>query len=198
LALVWASASKPAATEPKQGGNSPIAAPSFARPVTEHLHSLRTKRSARLQAEPALWHRERIPTEEFAMPSPIETVTAFLDQCASGKAEMLAAFHRYFTPQTVWENVGFSTSTGVAEAMAVIDAFDASIGASAFRAEMLAIASEGNRVLTERIDHLLDGEGKTVQSLQLMGIFEVSDCKIVAWRDYFDTASFANATSSAG
>jgi limonene-1,2-epoxide hydrolase len=166
--------------------------------VTRHLHSLTTERSARLQVEPALWHRERSPTEEFAMPIAIETVRAFLEECAKGKAEMLAAFRHYFTPQTVWENVGFSTSTGVAEAMAVIDAFDASIGASAFRAEMLAIASEGNRVLTERIDHLLDGEGKTVQSLQLMGIFEVRDGKIIAWRDYFDTAGFANATSSAG
>ena len=131
------------------------------------------------------------------MPSPIETVTAFLDQCASGKAEMLAAFHHYFTPQTVWENVGFSTSTGVTEAMAVIDAFEGGIGASAFRAEMLAIASEGNRVLTERIDHLLDSEGGTVQSFALMGIFEVSDGKIIAWRDYFDTAGFGRATGAA-
>src|SRR5439155_547511 len=71
------------------------------------------------------------------------------------------------------------------------------IGASAFRAEMLAIASEGNRVLTERIDHLLDSEGGTVQSFALMGIFEVSDGKIIAWRDYFDTAGFGRATGAA-
>jgi limonene-1,2-epoxide hydrolase len=127
------------------------------------------------------------------MTNPIETVTAFLDQCAKGKAEMHAAFHSYFTPTTVWENVGWSKSTGIDEAMAVINAFEKEIGASAFRAEMLALATVGNRVLTERIDYLLDAEGKDVQSFRLMGIFEVEGGKITAWRDYFDTAGFAQA-----
>ena len=126
------------------------------------------------------------------MSNAIETVTAFLDQCAQGKAEMHDAFRSYFTPATVYENVGFSKTTGLEEAMAVINSFEDTIGASAFRAEMLSIACDGNRVLTERIDHLLDAQGKTMRSLQLMGIFEVADGKIVAWRDYFDTAGFAS------
>ena len=131
------------------------------------------------------------------MPTAIETVTAFLAQCAKGQAEMLDAFRHYFTPETVWENVGFSKSTGLEEAMEVISGFEAGIGASAFRAEMLAIAAAGNIVLTERIDHLLDAEGQIVQSIRLMGIFEASDGKITAWRDYFDTAGFAQTTGSA-
>jgi limonene-1,2-epoxide hydrolase len=130
------------------------------------------------------------------MPTAIETVTAFLEKCAEGKAELLAAFHGYFTPQTVWENVGFSKTTGIEEAMAVIHAFETTMGACVFRAEMLAIASEGNRVLTERIDHLIDEEGKVAQSVRLMGVFEVCDGKIAAWRDYFDTAGFASATNA--
>jgi limonene-1,2-epoxide hydrolase len=124
---------------------------------------------------------------------PVETVTAFLDQCAKGKTEMCTAFHAYFTPATVWENVGWSKTTGIDEAMAVINAFETQIGACAFRAEMLAIAEIGNRVLTERIDHLLDADGKDVRSFRLMGIFEVEAGKITAWRDYFDTAGFAKA-----
>ena len=125
------------------------------------------------------------------MPTPIETVTAFLEQCAQGKAPMHDAFRRYFTPATVYENVGFSKTTGLDEAMAVINGFEATIGASSFRAEMLSIACDGNRVLTERIDYLVDSAGKDIRSLQLMGIFEVADGKITAWRDYFDTAGFA-------
>ena len=126
------------------------------------------------------------------MSTPIETVTAFLDECAKGKEQMYAAFRNYFTPHTAYENVGFSKTTGIEEAMALIGGFESTFGASAFRAEMLAIASVGNRVLTERIDYLLDADGKDISSFPLMGIFEVTDGKITAWRDYFDTASFAN------
>ncbi len=54
--------------------------------------------------------------------------------------------------------------------------------------KLLAIAAEGNRVLTERSDDFsLRG---TVVRLPLMGIFEVSDDKIRAWRDYFDLAMY--------
>lgn len=106
---------------------------------------------------------------------------------------MRAAFHTYFTPTTVWDNVGWAKTTGIDEAMALTDRFEAETGASAFRAEMLAIASQGNRVLTERIDYMLDAEGNDLKAFQLMGIFEVEDGKISAWRDYFDTAGFANA-----
>lgn len=127
------------------------------------------------------------------MSSAVETVTAFLDQCARGKTEMREAFRTYFTPATVWDNVGWARTTGIDEAMVLMDKFEAEVGASAFRAEMLAIASQGNRVLTERIDYLLDADGKDLKSFQLMGIFEVTDGKISAWRDYFDTAGFANA-----
>lgn len=127
------------------------------------------------------------------MANAIETVTAFLDECGKGKAAMEQAFRTYFTPTTVWENVGWSKTTGVDEAKALMESFATATGTSAFRAEMLAIASQGNRVLTERIDYMLDAEGNDLKAFQLMGIFEVEDGKISAWRDYFDTAGFANA-----
>ena len=52
----------------------------------------------------------------------------------------------------------------------------------------IAKDSTGNKVLTERIDHLRNADGDAVMSLAVMGIFEVQGDKITGWRDYFDTA----------
>ena len=57
----------------------------------------------------------------------------------------------------------------------------------------LAVAQIGGKVLTERVDHILDADGKPAMSIPVMGIFETQDGKITAWRDYFDTAGFAGA-----
>lgn len=57
--------------------------------------------------------------------------------------------------------------------------------------ELLAIATSGNKVLTERVDRFLMGNDKKVE-LPVMGTFEIVDGKIAKWRDYFDLASFTN------
>jgi limonene-1,2-epoxide hydrolase len=97
----------------------------------------------------------------------------------------------YFTPETVYENVGLSTTTGIDQALAVFAGFTASLGMQTMWVENLHVAASGDTVLTERIDHVRDGSGKTLMSIRVMGVFEVKDGKIVAWRDYFDTAGFA-------
>jgi limonene-1,2-epoxide hydrolase len=54
--------------------------------------------------------------------------------------------------------------------------------------QLLAIAESGNKVLTERVDDF-SINGVDV-SLPVMGIFEVQDELIHAWRDYFDLATY--------
>jgi limonene-1,2-epoxide hydrolase len=51
-----------------------------------------------------------------------------------------------------------------------------------------AIASVGDKVLTERTDHFVMGEREI--DLPVMGTFEITGAKISAWRDYFDMAAF--------
>jgi len=63
---------------------------------------------------------------------------------------------------------------------------------SFLKVDMLAIAEQGNTVLTERVDHLHAADGTLVMSVPLAGIFDVEDGKIVGWRDYFDTAGLAS------
>ena len=54
--------------------------------------------------------------------------------------------------------------------------------------KLLAIAAVGNKVLTERSDDF--GVGGVTVRLPLMGIFEIEDGLIAAWRDYFDLAMY--------
>ena len=50
--------------------------------------------------------------------------------------------------------------------------------------DVLNIADEGGVVLTERVDKFrLNG---VWAEIPVMGVFEVSDGKVAAWRDYFD------------
>ena len=110
------------------------------------------------------------------------------------------AVERYFTEATVWENHGLLTTTGKADAIGFYQQFGAATGMKGMKIAMLALAEThdaltGDKVLTERIDYILDGAGQTVMTVPVMGIFEIADGRITAWRDYFDT--IANAPSPA-
>jgi limonene-1,2-epoxide hydrolase len=124
------------------------------------------------------------------MPTPNETVTAFLAMW-DRPGGLAQAIRDYFTHDTVYENVGLSKTTGPDEATAFLSGFGSTPAELAMRVDTLSLAAAGDKVLTERIDHILGPDGEPVTSFPVMGIFEVVDGKITAWRDYFDTAGFA-------
>lgn len=130
---------------------------------------------------------EAIILGETAMPTPIETVSAF---CATfyengGRPSV----HRWFTPATRWVNEGVSVTTGIDEAIAMIDGLEASLGISTVHIDMLAIAADGSSVLTERLDRFERADGSEIGRVMIMGIFEIEGDKIVEWRDYFDVTA---------
>jgi limonene-1,2-epoxide hydrolase len=97
------------------------------------------------------------------------------------------AVNTYFRDDTVWENHGLLTTTGKEAALGFYHAFSRATGMTAMKIDMLAVAETGNKVLTERIDRILDSAGREVMTVPVMGIFEIEDGRIAAWRDYFDT-----------
>lgn len=123
------------------------------------------------------------------MSTPADIVKTFLAMWET-QSGIEKALRTYFTPETTWENVGMGTTTGPDAALAVMDGFSTGMGVKAMWVENLAVAPVGDKVLTERIDHMRDGDGKTLMSIRVMGAFDVKDGKITAWRDYFDTKGF--------
>ncbi len=57
--------------------------------------------------------------------------------------------------------------------------------------DILNIASTGNLVFAERVDHFKVG-GKPVD-LPCCGVFEIENGKIKSWRDYFDMGTYMKA-----
>ncbi|MBV9842142.1 MAG: hypothetical protein JOY99_11555 [Sphingomonadaceae bacterium] len=80
-------------------------------------------------------------------------------------------------------------TTGSDQALALMESFEVAQGVTHFGIEMLAIATQGKAVLTERIDTMLGRMDGVETKLRLMGIFDVEDGRMTAWRDYFDTAA---------
>lgn len=54
------------------------------------------------------------------------------------------------------------------------------------RVDIGHIVAEGPVVMVERVDHFVGSERKI--ELPMVGVFEVHEGKISAWRDYFDSA----------
>lgn len=124
---------------------------------------------------------------------PVTFARKHLARYATGFDGCCAAMREDFTDRTVWENVGLSLTTGADEAIALMRQFREQLGMDRLEIDVLAAVSLGNSVLTERVDHLLRADGSIIASIRLMGTLEVDDGKIVAWRDYFDTAGFQQA-----
>ncbi len=120
--------------------------------------------------------------------TPEETITAFVGLKAVSKSSLYDAFDLYFSEETIWENVGLSLSQGIEEAKHVLESAE-KMGAETINVEILRQFSNGNTVVNERIDHILDKDGEELLALRAMGIFDVVDGKILSWRDYCDTAA---------
>ncbi len=99
----------------------------------------------------------------------------------------LAEIVDFFTEDAIYHNMPIAPVQGKAAIDATLKQFLVPGGDAEF--EVLALASIGNKVLTERVDRFVLN-GKKVE-LPVMGTFEVTpDGKISAWRDYFDMARF--------
>jgi limonene-1,2-epoxide hydrolase len=118
------------------------------------------------------------------MADPIDVVQSFCDAWVKGDLDALIEF---FTDDAVYHNIPLDPVTGKDAIRATIAGFTGGVDSVEFR--VLAIAANGNVVLTERVD--VFNLPATTISLPVMGAFEVTpDGKIAAWRDYFDMNQF--------
>jgi limonene-1,2-epoxide hydrolase len=123
------------------------------------------------------------------MESPIELVRRF---CAAWSEDKdVVELAEFFTDDAFYHNIPLEPVTGKANIAnnfaTVVRPGPPGIESIDFR--VINIAANGPVVMTERID-VFKLSGKSFE-LPVMGIFEISDAKIKAWRDYFDANQFA-------
>lgn len=122
------------------------------------------------------------------MSTPAETVQAFMAAFIAawpgGDATDLGAF---FSQDAVYHNIPMEPVQGRDAILATFANFMAMGGQVGV--DITYLVAAGAIVMTERVDHFI-GPEQTI-SLPLMGITEVHDGVITAWRDYFDLSQLA-------
>ncbi len=103
--------------------------------------------------------------------------------CGAIARKDLAAIESLLDDNVVYHNIGSEPAVGR----------DAALGAVKFQLDMFDpisfrirnLAEDGDTVLTERVDEIT--ANGVMAPVPVMGTFEVTDGRIVRWRDYFDT-----------
>ena len=113
-----------------------------------------------------------------------EFIAVFMEAWPAADAARVASF---FSADATYRNGPLEEVRGRSAIQATFAAFMAVGGRVAL--ELRHLIADGNIVMTERVDHLI-GEDRTF-SLPVMGICEVHDGLITAWRDYFDLSGLA-------
>ncbi len=122
----------------------------------------------------------------------MDAETVVRNFCEAFSRMDIAELVDFFTEDAIYHNMPIAPVQGKAAIDATLKQFLVPGGDAEF--EVLALASIGNKVLTERVDRFVLN-GKKVE-LPVMGTFEVTpDGKISAWRDYFDMARFTEQVS---
>ena len=108
--------------------------------------------------------------------------------------DLIAAFNTkdvdnimsFFSDDAIYHNMPTDPVAGTEAVRSVIASY---VNAAAkVDWEILASAQTGTTVLNERLDRFVFGD-KDVE-LPVMGSFDVRDGKVVAWRDYFNQATW--------
>lgn len=115
------------------------------------------------------------------------------DFCAAWSRKDINELLGYFAPDAVYHNIPLAPLNGLDAIRGTLEMFVTP--AEHIEFEVLAVASSGDVVFTERVDRFRM-MGKTV-ALPVAGVFEVHNGKIVAWRDYFDMQTWMQQTGMA-
>ena len=124
------------------------------------------------------------------MPTALETVqdfmAAFIEAWPSADATALGPF---FSEDALYRNGPLDLVRGHVAIESTFAQF-MKVGGEV-DVEMIHMMAEGPIVMTERIDHLTRAD-RTTASLPIMGVIEVHDGRVAAWRDYFDLSQFTS------
>jgi limonene-1,2-epoxide hydrolase len=116
-----------------------------------------------------------------------ELVTEFCKKWASPDLDELAGF---FTEDAVYHNIPMEPVQGRDAINEFIAGFLAEFDGIDFHVHRQV--SDGALVMNERTDVMRRKDGGQIP-LPVMGVFEVVDGRIAAWRDYFDLATVTSA-----
>jgi len=99
----------------------------------------------------------------------------------------------------VWANSGLETIHGLKELFSQMEkgGFANEIPIlktmTHFSADLINMASDGDIVFSERVDHHWNEQGQDLMTPHICGVAEIQDGKICAFRDFYDVACYHQA-----
>ncbi len=117
---------------------------------------------------------------------PAALVTQF---CAAWVRMDIDELLEYFADDAVYHNIPMEAANGKPAIAQLLKGMGSMI--SAIRFEVHRQVANGGVVMNERTDHIKMGERSV--SLPVVGVFEVEEGRIKAWRDYFDMGQCSGA-----
>jgi len=125
--------------------------------------------------------------EPAAVSDPRATVDAFRQ---AWKRADLDALYALMTDDIFYHNIPRAPIVGLGAVKRYVDGYIERNGALiTVDWDVKNIAANGNTVFVERISRLEWANGRRTEC-PIVGVFDVRDGKIAAWRDYFDKATF--------
>ncbi len=120
---------------------------------------------------------------------------------AMENGNLLDVMSELCTPDFIWANSGLPMLRGQSEIQALFakGGFRSEIPILAdqthFSADVIHIASRGNAVLTERIDHHWAADGRDLMTPHIAGVIEIEGGRATALRDFYDVECYQQAPS---
>jgi limonene-1,2-epoxide hydrolase len=115
-----------------------------------------------------------------------DVLRAVLRAWEDGIAAAQDAMREHLTDDCPWEQAGLPTTRGGDEAAEMMGSM-AAMGFSAMAVEFRNLAVAGDVIFSERVDWMVQPDGTRLGPWPVVGVTEFRDCKISAWREYFDS-----------
>ena len=120
-------------------------------------------------------------------------VRAFFAGMGPSIEEFKKTYRDFLTDDVEWESVGGTPHIGIEDSVKHLDELFEQTGMAYCEIEVLNIASNGDVVMTERVDHMLRADGSTIFDFRIMGTFVLRDGRIARYTDYYDSLGAARA-----
>jgi limonene-1,2-epoxide hydrolase len=117
--------------------------------------------------------------------------TEFFRRWAVSFDELCASFDDVLAPVCRWEQRPMLVTNTRSQALRFLRISRRALGLATIEVDLRYLASVGDVVLTERIDHLLRNDGTVITSAPVAGVLEFEGRQVVAWREHFNAIGFA-------
>ena len=118
-------------------------------------------------------------------------ILAFFDGMGPDLEGFRRTYHEMLADDVVWETVGLPPRVGLAAASDYLDVLRARTGMSYCDVELITLASDGDTVMTERIDTMKRSDGSTIVAFRIVGVTVLRGDHIVRYTDYCDLSGVA-------